>query len=155
MIKNTSSRVQDNFHFDRKYDHYIDLVIFIYLSPKLYGFTISDKYLGMDTVVSIFFQIQFVITFTHSTTMFFSGCDFPVWGKILLIGYMVSMVILFSNFYFQAYLRKARQRKEKTHTNGTTKCVGNGVVPKELNHVTNGKNGINGHIPPIDGKKVK
>ena len=53
-------------------------------------------------------QIQFVITFTHTTNSVRVGCDFPRWGQYLLIGYMVIMLFLFGNFYVQAYIKRRR-----------------------------------------------
>jgi hypothetical protein len=43
-------------------------------------------------------------------------CDFPRWGQYLLSGYMLFMLVLFSNFYIHEYYLRAKKRKE--HQNG-------------------------------------
>ena len=87
----------------------------------------------------VFFKVQFVITFIHSAQTYVTGCDFPLWGQYLLMGYMMIMMCLFGNFYFQAYINKNRTREQKK-TDGT-----NGV---KRNDNYTGKNGVhtaNGH----------
>ncbi|ESP03632.1 hypothetical protein LOTGIDRAFT_199086, partial [Lottia gigantea] len=73
--------------------------------------------------ITTFQLVQFVITFTHTVnSLFFYTCDFPRWGQILLASYMVFMLILFGNFYVQAYTKKKRLGTErKSHENGYSK----------------------------------
>ena len=72
--------------------------------------------------------------------MLYTSCAFPRWGKLLLVGYMVSMLILFSNFYIKTYISKRRSRSAQS----SQKSVANGTTTKDLN--MNGKNGVtNGH----------
>lgn len=50
--------------------------------------------------------IQFVLILYHTVQTYTSGCDFPLWGIILLTSYMIILLILFGNFYIQSYIRK-------------------------------------------------
>ena len=100
----------------------------------------------------IYFQVQFIITFSHSFYTYVSGCDFPLWGQYLLMGYMIIMLILFGNFYMQQYIAKSnarRQHHKKTdsnlHQNGdSTKHVTNGAS-SHSDEMTNGFRVSNGH----------
>ena len=70
-----------------------------------------------------FFQIQFCITLTHTTiSLRQEKCDFPVWGQYLLASLMVSMLILFSNFYLHAYIFRKSKKADKNGAldNGTS-----------------------------------
>jgi hypothetical protein len=40
----------------------------------------------------------------------FRGCDTPLWGQLLLFFYMLSLLVLFGNFYIKQYLQKRRGR---------------------------------------------
>ncbi|CAI9739564.1 of very long chain fatty acids 2 [Octopus vulgaris] len=80
--------------------------------------------------------IQFCVTFAHSANSIRVNCEFPSWGKYLLTCYMILMIILFSNFYIQAYIKGRRNpnvdtannyAKKKSSQNGSTI---NGTVKK-------------------------
>lgn len=75
------------------------------------------------------FQTQFVLIFFHTIQTTFTGCDFPLWSHVLLSSYMISMMVLFGNFYLQTYIKNKRAGYKKTDQ------AQNGVS----------KNGINGH----------
>nr|AKE92956.1 elongation of very long-chain fatty acids protein [Sepia officinalis] len=75
--------------------------------------------------------IQFCITFGHSANSIRVQCDFPRWGQYLLTGYMIIMVILFSNFYIQAYIKGRRNPKgqqEHSQKKQKKKNVQNGNI---------------------------
>ncbi|XP_012937927.2 elongation of very long chain fatty acids protein 2 [Aplysia californica] len=61
--------------------------------------------------ITRFQLLQFCITFTHTVNSIRVGCDFPRWGQNLLSGYMVVMLILFGNFYMQAYIKRSASKK--------------------------------------------
>ena len=56
-------------------------------------------------------QIQFFICLIKVTQSMLTGCDFPMWMQWTSVFYGFSLVALFSNFYYQAYI-KARQAKK-------------------------------------------
>ena len=86
------------------------------------------------------FQIQFLITFTHTSYVIITPCDFPFWGKAVLAVYMIMMFTLFSNFYIQSYIKqKGSARSATSKENGVHKKSSNGVSNGFSNHtLTNG-----------------
>nr|QCF41170.1 Elovl2/5 [Sinonovacula constricta] len=80
--------------------------------------SLRDK-LWWKKYITTFQLVQFVITFSHSAQTYVTGCDFPLWGQYLLMGYMLIMLCLFGNFYIQSYInRKSKSHPKKTDTNG-------------------------------------
>lgn len=70
--------------------------------------------------LSIIQQIQFHVTIGHAGYSLYTGCPFPCWMQWALIGYAVTFIILFANFYYHAYRRKPSSLKGgKPVTNGT------------------------------------
>ncbi len=49
----------------------------------------------------------------HTTRGLFSGCDYPMWAQYLLVGYMMVMIVLFSNFYIHEYVEKSNEAKRR------------------------------------------
>ena len=41
----------------------------------------------------------------------FRGCDTPLWGHLLLFFYMLSLMVLFGNFYIQQYRLKRKNNE--------------------------------------------
>lgn len=50
-------------------------------------------------------QVQFVVGMAHAAQSIFVGCEFPLWMQWGLIIYGLSILALFLNFYFQAYVK--------------------------------------------------
>lgn len=61
-----------------------------------------------------------------------------------LIGYMVSFLVLFSNFYIHAYFVKKYRKHEKSEANG--KLMANGDVMAKGEVMTNGEVMANGEV---------
>lgn len=76
---------------------------------------------------SSLYQIQFHVTIGHAGYSLYTGCQFPLWMQWTLIGYAVTFIILFANFYYHAY----RGKPSSSHKGG--KPVANGSTT-----VTNG-----------------
>jgi GNS1/SUR4 family len=81
------------------------------------------------------------------------GCDFPRWGQFLLSGYMILMLVLFTNFYIHAYIRRRSEHLRKQETNGSCALAGDDKNTKHSAKHTH-KNGVvtNGIS---DAKKMK
>uniref|UniRef100_A0A673HDY9 Elongation of very long chain fatty acids protein n=1 Tax=Sinocyclocheilus rhinocerous TaxID=307959 RepID=A0A673HDY9_9TELE len=62
--------------------------------------------------------IQFHVTIGHATHSLYTGCPFPAWMQWALIGYAVTFIILFANFYYQTYRRQPRLKSAKPAVNG-------------------------------------
>ncbi|XP_005725113.1 elongation of very long chain fatty acids protein 4-like [Pundamilia nyererei] len=86
-----------------------------------------QKYLWWKKYLTIIQMIQFHVTIGHAGHSLYTGCPFPCWMQWALIGYAVTFIILFANFYYHAYRRKpAFSRKGgKPITNGSS-VVANG-----------------------------
>ena len=80
---------------------------------------------------STFFQTQFVIVLIHSlnVTLF---CDFNKFLSGLAATYAIIMIVLFSNYYYQQYVRKIKAKKKSTQEAQTVK------TPAIDNHCTSG-----------------
>ena len=67
-------------------------------------------------------QIQFHVTIGHAGHSLYTGCPFPAWMQWALIGYAVTFIILFGNFYYQTYRRTPRSahKAAKPVTNGVS-----------------------------------
>lgn len=55
--------------------------------------------------------IQFVMIITHMLVGLYHQCDFPHILTYIVLIYCSTLIILFSNFYLQSYMRKRRQLK--------------------------------------------
>ncbi|XP_041365542.1 elongation of very long chain fatty acids protein 4-like isoform X2 [Gigantopelta aegis] len=84
-----------------------------------------QKYLWWKRYLTKLQLIQFMAGIIHAAQSLVFGCDFPAWMHWALIIYAATILLLFLNFYFHAYI-KAQQKKNKKMTNGA--CVQNGVV---------------------------
>ncbi|CAF0800193.1 unnamed protein product, partial [Didymodactylos carnosus] len=77
--------------------------------------SLRDK-LWWKKYITLFQLIQFGIILIHSMQGIVFGCEYPLWGQWLLGGYMIMMLILFINFYFQEYITRSNERKRpKSH----------------------------------------
>ncbi len=69
-------------------------------------------------------QLQFTLAIIHCSHSVYIDCDFPKWMHYTLIGYAISFIILFTNFYIHTYIMRGGQKKMKNQ-NGSV--VANGV----------------------------
>nr|NP_001029014.1 polyunsaturated fatty acid elongase [Ciona intestinalis]AAV67802.1 polyunsaturated fatty acid elongase [Ciona intestinalis] len=98
------------------------------LGPHMQKFLWWKKYITMLQLV------QFVLAIYHTARSLYVKCPSPVWMHWALILYAFSFILLFSNFYMHAYIKKSRKGKEngsrgkggvsngkeKLHANGKT-----------------------------------
>lgn len=63
----------------------------------------SPSYTSICLHVCVVFppQIQFFLTLCHTVSAVIWPCGFPMGWLYFLIGYMISLILLFSNFYLQ------------------------------------------------------
>eukprot|EP00117_Sycon_ciliatum_P002144 scpid90208/ scgid7498/ Elongation of very long chain fatty acids protein 4; 3-keto acyl-CoA synthase Elovl4; ELOVL fatty acid elongase 4 len=62
-----------------------------------------QPYLWWKRYLTRFQILQFVAISIHNSFNMPSSCAFPTWIAHMMTGYMVSLILLFSNFYFKAY----------------------------------------------------
>ncbi|XP_032817644.1 very long chain fatty acid elongase 5 [Petromyzon marinus] len=61
---------------------------------------------------------QFVMTMVQSGSAIVMPCGFPAGWLWFQISYMMSLVLLFSNFYIQTYIKQGSRPKLESHANG-------------------------------------
>lgn len=84
-----------------------------------------QKYLWWKKYMTKIQLTQFFVNVGHHLYLLFNGCPFQRFWHYMVIGYCVIMIVLFSNFYFHAYLKN--RAAKKAHTNGDAKSASNGV----------------------------
>lgn len=55
-------------------------------------------------------QIQFVLGIIHTAQSIYVQCDFPAWMQWTLLAYAFTILSLFLNFYYQAYIKSASNK---------------------------------------------
>lgn len=81
----------------KKYLTIMQLVRFSFIAHwKIFNFTIFGE------------QVQFTTALIMGINGIRSGCDFPLWMQYALVMYMMSFIVLFGNFYVQAYIEKVQ-----------------------------------------------
>lgn len=74
--------------------------------------SLRDK-LWWKRYITMFQLLQFMLIFSHTFLSLLRGCDYPLWGQFMLGGYMVIMLVLFTNFYIQEYVTRNNDRKRR------------------------------------------
>ncbi|CAF4241384.1 unnamed protein product [Rotaria sordida] len=90
---------------------FIHVVMYAYYGLSACGSHIQ-KYLWWKRYLTQAQIIQFVAVIGHSSINLFTPCNFPKVFDISFLLYGISILLLFSNFYLQSYIKKAKQRKE-------------------------------------------
>ncbi|XP_058931321.1 very long chain fatty acid elongase 5 [Kogia breviceps] len=70
--------------------------------------------------------LQFVLTIIQTSCGVIWPCAFPLGWLYFQIGYMISLIALFTNFYIQTYNKKGASRRrehQKDHQNGSVAAV--------------------------------
>lgn len=69
-----------------------------------------QKYLWWKRYITSLQLVQFVLFLVYTGNNLLTECDFPDSMNMLVFGYCVTLIILFSNFYYQSYLNKKKQK---------------------------------------------
>lgn len=92
--------------------------------------------ISIDFVSCFVFQTQFCVLLVHAVMSLYVKCDYPLWMQWTFIWYMISFLVLFSNFYIHAYFAKTSGKREPDKANGETVTNGdvlaNGVTNPQL-----------------------
>ncbi|XP_061180324.1 elongation of very long chain fatty acids protein 4-like isoform X2 [Saccostrea echinata] len=97
-----------------------------------------QKYLWWKRYLTMLQLIQFVTGIIHAAQSLYFKCDFPEWMHWALVFYAFTILLLFLNFYFHAYVKSMKQKK-------TDAAVANGAANQNGKHA-------NGHV---ESKKTK
>ncbi|XP_067677873.1 very long chain fatty acid elongase 4-like isoform X1 [Haliotis asinina] len=94
----------------------VHVVMYLYYGLSAIGPSMQ-KYLWWKRYLTIFQLTQFILMLTHAAVNYFVECDFPKLFDKLLFMYAGSIMALFLNFYFRAYIQGKRPvpSVSKTH----------------------------------------
>lgn len=84
---------------------FVHVVMYMYyglaaLGPQMHTYLWWKHYL---TSLQL---LQFFIVTIHTAVNLYADCDFPDSMNIIVLGYALSLIALFSNFYHQNYISK-------------------------------------------------
>ncbi|KAF7691831.1 elongation of very long chain fatty acids protein 2 [Silurus meridionalis] len=110
---------------------FIHVLMYSYYSlstiPSMHKYLWWKRYLTQAQLV------QFILTITHTLSALIFPCGFPLGCLFFQSSYMVTLVILFINFYMQTYRKKParddKAREMMRNLNGISSCV-NGAKHK-------------------------
>ncbi|KAI4828857.1 hypothetical protein KUCAC02_022929 [Chaenocephalus aceratus] len=89
--------------------HFVHVVMYSYYGLAAIG-PHMQKYLWWKRHLTSLQLVQFVLFLLHTGYNLFADCDFPDAMNMVVFGYCVSLIVLFSNFYYQSYLSKKKQK---------------------------------------------
>uniref|UniRef100_A0A8C1SKK3 Elongation of very long chain fatty acids protein n=1 Tax=Cyprinus carpio TaxID=7962 RepID=A0A8C1SKK3_CYPCA len=124
----------------------IHVLMYLYYGLAAFGPKIQ-KYLWWKKYLTIIQMIQFHVTIGHTALSLYSDCPFPKWMHWCLIGYALTFIILFGNFYYQTYRRQPR--RETTAKPG--KALHNGAA----NGALSSSNGKTDEKPAESGRRKR
>ncbi|XP_060942739.1 elongation of very long chain fatty acids protein 5 [Limanda limanda] len=113
-------------YFGAAINSFVHVVMYSYYG--LSAIPAIRPYLWWKKYITQFQLIQFFLTMFHTSWAFIWPCGFPSGWLYFQFSYMVSLIILFSNFYIQTYKRQSTLKKEQQngsalsrngHANGT------------------------------------
>ncbi|CAK8674673.1 unnamed protein product [Clavelina lepadiformis] len=101
-----------------------------------------QKYLWWKKYITMLQLSQFVILFFYCIRSIAVDCKYAKWMCSMMIGYAISLLVLFLNFYIKAYLNRGSKAKSAA-SNGVRKQI-NGGMANGYSHHQNGSvaNGI-------------
>lgn len=112
--------------------------VFMYTYYGMSAVPSLRKYLWWKKHLTQLQLTQFCVILCHAVVSLYVKCNYPLWMQYALIGYMISFLVLFSNFYIHAYFARKFKRHEKN--------VANGRLRDSANIMTNGEVMANGEV---------
>lgn len=89
---------------------FVHVIMYLYYALAACGPKVQ-KYLGWKRYLTILQMLQFVSALVLGIKALIHGCDFPLWMQYALVVYMSSFLVLFGNYYRNAYLQQKHQQK--------------------------------------------
>uniref|UniRef100_A0A8C2Z2H4 Elongation of very long chain fatty acids protein n=1 Tax=Cyclopterus lumpus TaxID=8103 RepID=A0A8C2Z2H4_CYCLU len=87
----------------------VHVVMYLYYGLAAVGPSVS-KYLWWKRYLTSLQLLQFVTVTIHTTYNLFADCGFPDSMNIVVLVYSLSLIALFSNFYYHSYLAKKKTK---------------------------------------------
>ncbi|CAG5133335.1 unnamed protein product [Candidula unifasciata] len=130
--------------FGAMINSFIHVIMYTYYGISAMG-PKYQKFLWWKRYLTSLQLIQFVTGITHALqSLVYNGCGFPEWMHWALIFYAFTILLLFLNFYFHAYLKSQKSKQSgKVESNGT-------VTSK---HITNGKSASSPGVKFVEREK--
>lgn len=100
-----------------------------------------QKYLFWKSYITKLQLVQFVLIYVHMAQYFFISCDYPVFFVVAISSYALIFLVLFANFYRQAYRNKSGSLKCKTAAivaNGAHSANGKFALSNGVDQIQNG-----------------
>ncbi|XP_070765731.1 ELOVL fatty acid elongase 8b [Enoplosus armatus] len=88
---------------------FVHIVMYSYYGLAAMG-PHMQKYLWWKRYLTSLQLLQFLLFLLYTGNNLLTECDFPNSMNMLVFGYCVTLIILFSNFYYQSYLNKKKQK---------------------------------------------
>nr|WDP79934.1 elongase of very long chain fatty acids 4a [Ruditapes philippinarum] len=102
--------------FGAMVNSFIHVIMYTYYGIAALG-PQYQKYLWWKRYLTIIQLIQFNIGIIHAVQSLVLSCEFPLWMQYAVVFYASTILALFLNFYFQAYIishrRKVKEVEEK------------------------------------------
>ncbi|ELU05135.1 hypothetical protein CAPTEDRAFT_214636 [Capitella teleta] len=96
--------------FGAMMNSFIHVIMYTYYGLSGLGPSFQ-KYLWWKRYLTRVQLVQFVVGMAHAAQSIYVGCTFPLWMQWSLIVYGLSILSLFLNFYFHAYVKTSSQRQ--------------------------------------------
>lgn len=90
---------------------FVHVVMYLYYGLAALG-PHMQRYLWWKRYLTGLQLTQFVILTVHTTYNLIAECDFPDTMNAVVCTYLLSLIVLFSNFYYQSYLTKKEKKKK-------------------------------------------
>ncbi|XP_008431705.1 ELOVL fatty acid elongase 8a [Poecilia reticulata] len=89
----------------------VHMVMYLYYGLAAIG-PHMNKYLWWKRYLTSLQLLQFFLVTMHTAYNLHADCDFPDSMNAVVLAYSLSLIVLFSNFYYQNYLTKKTKSKE-------------------------------------------
>jgi len=104
---NANAGYTGDIYFTVVANSFVHMVMYSYYLARIFGFEIKNKHL-----VTQLQMVQFLAMNAQAIYILYYGCAFPSNITKLYLGYIVSLLFLFANFYVQSFL-KGKGKKKK------------------------------------------
>ncbi|XP_031569543.1 elongation of very long chain fatty acids protein 4-like [Actinia tenebrosa] len=98
--------------FSAMINSFIHVIMYTYYGLSV--FPALRDYLWWKKFLTQFQLLQFCTVFCHGIVSLKRKCKFPLWMQYALLAYMVSFLVLFSNFYLHSYIVKNQHSKKSS-----------------------------------------
>ncbi|XP_071104409.1 very long chain fatty acid elongase 7-like [Haliotis cracherodii] len=125
-------------YFSASINSFVHVLMYLYYLLSAMGPSMR-KYLWWKKYMTSIQLVQFWAILIHTSYSIYLNCGYPLGYNIGFLSYMISHIVLFSNFYYQAYINKSHHSAPLKNGSAKTKHQ-NGVMNGTVKSgVTNGK----------------